>query len=86
MHGINEINAAFYGDNFTILTPTGDLVGCEHNQTEAEAIVRWLNGERGGGYTLRRNNREEVRASKAIRGDVVRFEIRDEIFRDMQIV
>lgn len=83
---INEHNAHEYNDEFTILTPAGFFVGCEHNPTEAKAVLDWLNGQRGGGYTMRRNGREEVRQAKAFRRDVLRYEWRDEALEGMGVI
>ena len=38
---VNATNAFRYSDNFQIVKQsTDECVGCEHNQTEAEAIAR----------------------------------------------
>jgi hypothetical protein len=84
---INEFNAYAYNDNFRIQNEgNGQCVGTEHNQTEAEALAKWLTYEKGIKHTAVRNSREDVRAAQAIRKDVVRHQLRDEAFADMGVV
>ena len=82
---VNEFNAYGYTDNFGIIDPIGNCVGCEHNQSEAVALVQWLNSERGGGYSVRKHTPDQVRAAKQFRKDVIRHPSRDEAFADMGV-
>lgn len=82
---ITEFNAYGYTDNFGIIDAIGNCIGCEHNQSEAEALVRWLNSERGGGYSLRKHTPDQVRAAKQFRKDVLRHPCREEAFVDMGV-
>jgi len=82
---VNEITAHAYSDTYAILSPVGDCVGCEHNQTEANALASWLNNQRGGGYTVRRNTPDQVRAASVFFSDPVRHRCRDEPFSDLGI-
>jgi hypothetical protein len=82
---VNEITAHAYSDTYAILGPNGDCVGCEHNQTEANALAAWLDNQRGGGYTVRRNTPDQVRAAKAWFPQPVRHSCREDAFRDLAI-
>lgn len=82
---VNEITAHGYSDTYAILSPNGDCVGCEHNQTEANALSSWLNNQRGGGYTVRRNTPDHVRAARVFFPKPVRHSCRDEAFSDLGI-
>jgi hypothetical protein len=84
---VNEFNAYAYNDNFRIVVQSTDQTICtEHNQTEAEAIAKWLTYEKGTNHTAIRNSREEVRAARAIRKDVIRHPLRDEALEQMGVI
>ena len=83
---VNEFTAHGYSDNYAILKDaTGDCVGCEHNQTEADALVRWLNNYHGGGYSVRRNRPDQVRAAKQWHPQPIRHQCRDQAFEETGI-
>ncbi len=83
---ISEFTAFMYNDNFAIVKEsTGEVVGLEHNQTEAVAIAKYLANYHGQFYCVKVNNKDDVRAAKAIRSDVVRVKNRDKILADMGV-
>lgn len=62
---ISELTAFMYNDNFAIVKEsTGEVVGLEHNQTEAVAIAKYLANYHGQFYCVKVNNKDDVRAAK----------------------
>lgn len=87
MSQVNEFNAYALNDNFQIVVEsTQQCVGTEHNQTEAEALAKWLTYNRGSRHIVVRNSRDVVRHAKAIRRDVVRHQLREEAFAEMGVI
>ena len=84
---VNEINAASFSDNFTVIDVDGiKFAGCEHNAQEAFAIAKWLTSQGGSRYIVETNTRKQVADSRRIRGGVVtRFEYRADALRDMGV-
>lgn len=85
---INAVTAYAYSDRYSILgpSPMDECVGCEHNQEEADALVAWLNNQRGGGYRVRRNTLDEVRAARVLfHPKPFRYPHREEAFREIGI-
>ena len=74
-----------YNDNFQIIDSSGFCVGTEHNETEAKALVAYLNGQKGGGFSFKRNRPDQVRAAKEFNPVVVRHRLRDQAFEAMGI-
>lgn len=68
---VNEMTAASYSDNYTIYKRDGvdgDFVGCEHNETEAAALVAYLTMYHGQAFEMRRNTPDQVRRAHELRG------------------
>lgn len=87
MSDINQINAHSYSDNYAIIQEEiGFCVGCEHNQTEAEALAKWLTYRSGIKYIVRRNSVDQVREAKQWFKQPIRHQLRDEAFSEMGIV
>lgn len=87
MSAINEFTAFAYNDNFRIVVEsTEQCIATEHNQTEAHALARWLTSTKGINHVAIRNSREDVRAAKAIRKEVVRHPLRDEALEEMGVI
>ena len=76
---INEINAAEYNDNYTVLDSSGNVVAMEHNQSEAMKYVAWYRNRHGMKVTVRENSKDEVRAAQALRSTVIRHKHRNDI-------
>lgn len=82
---VNEITAFGFSDNYRI-EREGIVVAVEHNQTEANALCAFLNGRNGGGYSVSRNSREQVREGRKLCPTPHRHPLRDEAFEAMGIV
>jgi len=84
---VNEINAYKFSDNFTIQTVAApvNVIGCEHNREEAEAIAKYLTGENGYEYVVVKNSRADVAAAKAFRSQPMRYAHREEALRAMKV-
>lgn len=76
---INEINAAEYNDNYTVLDSSGNVVAMEHNQSEAMKYVAWYRNRHGMKVTVRENSKDEVRAAQALRPTIIRHKHRNDI-------
>lgn len=84
---VNEMNAHRFTDNFQIVAETTDeCYGCEHNQTEANAIASYLSSYHGRKVIVRHNRVDLVRRALELRdGDVVRVRNRDMILESMLV-
>lgn len=84
MKEVNEFTAAQFSDNYAIFRTDGDLfVACEHNETEAKDIARYLTNYHGCAHEVRRNRLDQVRRAHEIRGTTVpvRYPHRDDVFK-----
>lgn len=61
---VNDVTAYAYCDTYSILDSNEQCIGCEHNQSEAEALISYLSNYHGKRYLLRRNTPDQVRAAK----------------------
>jgi hypothetical protein len=84
---VTEFNAYRYSDNFTVQVAAEPkrFIGCEHNQTEADALAKYLTSETGQKHEVIRNGRDVVAAAKQFRPQPLRFEHRDEAFATMRV-
>ena len=83
---IHEFNAYRYNDNFAIeCESTGQVVGVEHNSTEAKAIATYLTNYHGRVYRVIQNSREDVKKARSIRPQVVRVADRELILKQMGV-
>ena len=75
-----------YTDNYQIVgTAIDDCVGVEHNEQEAKAIARYLEGKRGISFRVFKNTREAVKQARAIRKDHIRVPGRERILKEMGV-
>lgn len=82
---VNEFTAYSYCDNYSILDSNEQCVACEHNETEAKALISYLSNYHGKRYTLRRNTPDQVRAAKVFYPQPLRHPARDIAFETLGV-
>jgi hypothetical protein len=84
---VTEYTVVMLNDNYRIERADGTgFVGTEHNQTEAEAIARYLTNYHGQRFVAVRNPINLVREARTIRRDTIRVRERDMILKTMGVV
>lgn len=78
---VNEMTAYRYSDTYAIIrTNTGQCIGCEHNQCDADAVRRFADNHHSGIHHVERNTPDQVRRAKEFRRDPFRYALRTEAF------
>jgi hypothetical protein len=84
---VDQFSAHSFSDNYAIIDSLGNCIGCEHNQTEANALAAYLTGERGTIYSVRRNSFEHVLEAQQMFGQKpIRHPLREEAFKALGII